>query len=73
MKDLNKEMEGKKYQIIKDYNGQIIGTSRPNLKGRVYTLDEDGIQCDVDYRGFMVLPEGQRLYCSLDKIEFLED
>lgn len=35
---INGMLKGRKVRILSDYNGQDMGTSRPSLKGRVFTV-----------------------------------
>lgn len=59
---------GKKVRILSNYNGQVIGTSRPSLKGRVFNVT--GF-CMSDTTMFLFTSAGN-ISIRLDEVEFIE-
>ena len=68
---IRKALEGKRYKIISDFNGQPYGHSKPSLKGKVFVVR--GVVVD-EYEDVSVW-NGNIDHCfiNLDEVEFIEE
>lgn len=53
--DLAKTLKHRKVRVISNFNGQAVGTSKPSLKGRVFTViaagpERHGVSLYLDYK-----------------------
>jgi hypothetical protein len=66
------KLYGKRFRILVDYNGQPYGSSKPNLKGKIFKVT-DVHSINIDQFGFFIFPDGYRDGLEIHKVEFLDD
>lgn len=69
---LNRELAGRRIRITSDYNGQVIGSSRPSMTGRIMTINRVGIGHYLDRYSVYVFVDGQRVSLWAHEFEFTE-
>lgn len=62
--EANALLVGQKVRVLTDYNGQPYGSSKPSLKGHIFTVTSVLFGYNVQ-----ISLEGQRLFLNLDEVE----
>ncbi len=71
MEEIDKKFVGKSVKILSDWNGQVHGSSKPSLKGKVFKIMNTHIDFD-DVTFFLEGYECGHSGVGIDDVEFVK-